>query len=130
MQGGDRMEFFKKKDLIVIAVLLLSGAAGAAFYHLRPAGENLRAEISYNSDVIAVVPIDGDVRELPVPGHENVVLSVGGGEAAFIISDCPDKICVHTGRLKKSGQSAACLPNKIIVRIISDKGNELDDIAQ
>lgn len=124
------MEFFKKKDFITIAVLLLIGTAGIMYYRLRPAGENLSAEISCDSKIIAVIPLKGETRSFTVPGHENVTLTIGEGEAAFAESDCPDKICVRTGKLKKSGQSAACLPNKIIVRIVSDKGNELDDIAQ
>lgn len=124
------MKFFKKMDVIIIAVLLIIGLAGVAYSKLRPAGENLSAEISYGSDVIAVIPLDGEIRTLAVPGHENVVLTIGNGEVMFTQSDCPDKICIRTGTLKKSGQSAACLPNKIIVRVVSDKGNELDDIAQ
>lgn len=74
--------------------------------------------------------MDGERRTLAVPGHENVVLTIGEGEVAFTHSDCPDKICIRTGKLNKSGQSAACLPNRIIVRVVSDMENELDDIAQ
>lgn len=124
------MKFFKKTDLIIIAVLLLIGAGGFAFYYLRPAGGSLKAEVSFNSEIIATIPLSGAEREVPVPGHENVVLKAGEGKVAFIESDCPDKVCVHTGTLKKSGQSAACLPNRIIVRVVSEKGNELDDVAQ
>ena len=35
-------------------------------------------------------------------------------------ASCPDKVCVHTGKISLSTQTIACLPNKMIVRI---KGN-------
>lgn len=34
---------------------------------------------------------------------------------AFIDSDCPDKVCVHTGVLRASNSMAACLPNRLIL---------------
>ena len=36
---------------------------------------------------------------------------------------CPDKLCVHQGRISKAGQSIICLPNKIIVEIVGKKSD-------
>ncbi|MBR5975665.1 MAG: NusG domain II-containing protein [Clostridiales bacterium] len=41
-------------------------------------------------------------------------------------SSCPDKICMHTGELTKIGEGAVCLPNRVVVQIISGNG-ETDD---
>jgi hypothetical protein len=45
------------------------------------------------------------------------VIEVKSHEAAFIHSDCPDKICVHTGFIAYDGQSASCLPNKVVITV-------------
>ena len=36
-------------------------------------------------------------------------------------ANCPDKLCVHQGRISRTGQSIICLPNKIIVEIVGKK---------
>lgn len=115
------MKFFRKSDIKIIAVLLIIGALWIVYYHLPAADEFLCAEISCDSQVVASVPLDGEKITYVVPGHENVVLTIGEGEVAFVESDCPDKICIKTGKLTSSGQSAACLPNKVIVRVVPDR---------
>ncbi len=37
--------------------------------------------------------------------------------AAVTDSQCPDKICVHTGKLTKAGETAICLPAKVVLRL-------------
>lgn len=36
-------------------------------------------------------------------------------------ANCPDKLCVHQGKINKAGESIICLPNKIIVEIVGKK---------
>ena len=36
----------------------------------------------------------------------------------FEKSDCPDLVCVNTGWIEKPGHIAACLPNKMLIKII------------
>ena len=43
-------------------------------------------------------------------------------------ASCPDKLCMHSGIINKPGQSIVCLPNKIMVEIISDK-KDVDAVA-
>ena len=47
----------------------------------------------------------------------HVVFEVRDGQIAFVKSDCPDQVCVRTGFLSRSGQMAACLPNKMLLYI-------------
>jgi hypothetical protein len=34
---------------------------------------------------------------------------------AIVRSDCPDQVCVKTGRIRFAGQFAACLPNNFVI---------------
>jgi len=36
-------------------------------------------------------------------------------------SSCPNKICVKTGWIKRSGEIIVCAPNEVTVRILSSK---------
>lgn len=59
-------------------------------------------------------------------------LIIKNGYAWIETADCPDELCVNSGKISKSGESIICLPHKLVVRIdnnISDKEG-LDAIAE
>ena len=43
-------------------------------------------------------------------------------------ADCDDQICVHQGYIENSGEMIVCLPNRFLVEMKNDKGNEFDAI--
>ncbi len=43
-------------------------------------------------------------------------------------ADCDDQICVRQGYIGNSGEMIVCLPNRFVVEIKNDKGNEFDAI--
>lgn len=58
-----------------------------------------------------------------------VVISVHGTTVAVVSSDCPDQTCVLTGTLQKAGDTAVCLPNQVIVRILGSRPAAVDGIT-
>lgn len=48
---------------------------------------------------------------------------VKDGKASFLSSPCKNKVCIHQGEVGKSGQMAACLPNKLVVRVLGGDGD-------
>ncbi|HYE68792.1 MAG TPA: NusG domain II-containing protein, partial [Anaerovoracaceae bacterium] len=63
-----------------------------------------------------------------IPQDENVIFHLyQDGSIAFVESDCPDKVCIHAGKLKMTGQFAACLPNGIVMKIVPEKERSEDD---
>ena len=74
---------------------------------------------------VAVVEIDGTAvgeYSLTVDGEYSLnggtnVLVIEGGEAYLTYADCPDLVCVKTGRIRFVGQSIVCLPNRLSVVI-------------
>jgi len=49
--------------------------------------------------------------------------------AKIIESPCSNKTCIKIGEISKSGQSSACLPNRILISIVGDHDNEVDAIT-
>ena len=45
-------------------------------------------------------------------------IQVFDGQARFINSPCPNKLCVHTGWIKQGGENATCLPNRVSLQIL------------
>ena len=46
------------------------------------------------------------------------LLIIRGGEAWLSEADCPNRLCVKTGKIRYAGQSIVCLPHKLAVRIV------------
>ncbi|MCR5725676.1 MAG: NusG domain II-containing protein [Treponema sp.] len=57
-------------------------------------------------------------QELHIKGPlgESTIL-IENGSACFTDSPCTNKVCIHAGKLKKTGDVAACLPNAILLVI-------------
>ena len=109
----DKRSFAVKSDLIIILVIGL--AAFAVFMLLGRGKETGYAEIVYNNEVIGRLDLTED--GIYSPEGFDVTFEVRDGAAAFVSSDCPDKICVNTGFISRQGQSAVCLPNRLTLRI-------------
>lgn len=64
-----------------------------------------------------------------VGGSMRIQLLLQPGAISFYHSDCPDQICVRTGKLTKPGETAVCLPGRVSVRVVSsgsDRGSPYD----
>ena len=126
------MKFFKRTDLAVIALIL---ALAGVFYSLHSARQKKTAayaEIYYYNTLVETVALStGEERTFSVKEAPNVLFRLyEDGAICFLSSDCPDKICVNTGLLSEVDQMAACLPNGLVLKIVSLAADELGaDIA-
>lgn len=122
------MKFIRKTDLIIVAVLLAVGVGGWFLYRALFAETPAVAEIYCGSELVESIPlVKGEDRTFSVPQNEHVVFHLyPDGSICFEESDCPDQVCVRTGRIRLPGESAACLPNEMILKIVSADGSAAD----
>ena len=115
------MKFAAKRDLIIVGLvaaiglllyLITSGAVGKAGAY---------AEVYYKSQLVKTVSLsEGNEESFSLDELPNVVFHIyDDGSIAFVESDCPDKICIRSGKLVFVGQTAACLPNEVYIKIVS-----------
>ncbi len=52
-------------------------------------------------------------------GRENCILVEPDG-ISMQSAECPDKICVQTGKIHDSGKPIVCLPNRIVIEILPE----------
>jgi hypothetical protein len=125
------MKFFKKSDILVILIITLLGIGIWAFYNGFFASRPAKAEIYYKSELVETLDLDkGLDKKFSIPQDEHVVSHLAAdGRIRFDKSDCPDHICVNTGWLNKVGQTAACIPNEIFLKIVpKNNKRNADDI--
>lgn len=100
-------------DFIIAAAVLFLAAAVWAYPFLGTETAGGRVEIEHDG---------ARVRTLLL--SESTAINVGGceirtenGEAYVADADCPDRVCVNTGKISRAGQSIICIPNKLSVKI-------------
>ena len=117
---------FILKDVALIAAIVLLGLIIWAVSWMTASAEasKIYAEITSADGVITVSLNENQIFSV----DERVVFEIKDGQIAFIESDCPNQICVGTGFLGRSGQMAACLPNNILLFIVSPEVDDTIDI--
>ena len=110
-----RNALIKKADLLIITALLL--AAAVPLLLTRAGNRSPTAVIAVNGETLYEIPL-GDVKEPYELRLENgVTVAVAPGEIRFLASDCRGQDCVNCGALTKTGQAAACVPNKTVIAL-------------
>ena len=68
--------------------------------------------------------------KITVSVNETNIVLITEGTVSMESADCPDQICVHHQRIKRSGESIICLPNKVVVSIEGGGEEKLDGTVQ
>ena len=114
----------RKADLILLAVVLALGAVLAAALLLRSSGGGV-AQVRVAGTVTASYPLDEDASYTITGANGGTnLLVIEDGSARIEEASCPDGVGVHPGRVRRDGQSIVCLPNQVVVEIVSGAENE------
>ena len=103
----------KKSDKILAAGLLLAAILLGFFLF-----------IGKQEGTWAVVTVDGtEVGKYNLKEAQTLDLGTGNhleisdGEVWMTEADCPDQICVKSGKISKEHEMIVCMPHKVIVEI-------------
>ncbi|ADL07501.1 NusG domain II-containing protein [Thermosediminibacter oceani] len=73
---------------------------------------------------------DGPKLQLKVPGVlGELIIEVDRDRVRVVSADCPDKDCIRQGWASRPGQMLVCLPNRVVVKIESEKSPEGPDVV-
>ncbi len=107
------------RDVLLIAgILLIGGAALLLSLLFRTPGDQVIVEV--DGAVFGTYDLhkDAEIRIETEDGGYNV-LAIADGFAAVTQASCPDKLCVHQHRISRSDESIICLPNKVVISIVT-----------
>lgn len=130
MNTPKRNTLLKGDIIIIVAVLILA----IITFFLSIQMNNNNNYNSYNNYVS--INIDGDnVKNLSLDEntefivnniYENTVV-INNGQVKVINATCPDRICENFGSIIGNGQTIICMPNKLVLQIVSDNDTTLND---
>lgn len=108
--------------------ILLAAVAIWGEYTFLYSGPAQQAIIQYDGKTVKTVSLSEN-QEFSLTEDPTVHFRVKDGAIAFVNASCPDKICEQTGFLSKSGQTAACLPKKVLLKVVGPDKHDVDTIA-
>ena len=113
----------KKRDWIVAAVILAVALISSVVGRLT-AGKAEALRITVDGNTYGIYDISEN-QEIKI-GDTNIC-SIEDGKVRMTWADCPDQICVHTAEILRDGGTIICLPNRVVLEIISKETDDTDD---
>lgn len=130
------LKIIRKADIILFFVLLALGVL------LSLAGFSQRAGSAFDpSSATVQIRVGGQVYdEYPLSENREVIVDQDGksqnkviikdGQVQIIEASCHNQICVKQGAISMPGQTIICLPNKVVVEILSNsEGGDIDVVS-
>ena len=125
-----KQKFLRKWDIILIAAALVIAALFLLCINAF-SGVGEYAVVEVNGEIVAQLPLaENTVYDIEAGNKVTNTLRIENGEAKMLSADCPDKICVNHKSISKNNESIICLPNKVIVTIVSDIESDMDGVAK
>lgn len=112
------MKLFKKNDIIIILIVLLAAALISIPKFIY--SDKLTAEIFVDGKQKETIDLSAVEKEYTI-SENGVTITVGKGEIYFSDADCKDKLCVKSGKLTSGGETAACLPARVVISVKSSR---------
>ncbi len=109
----------QKRNTCLLALGLLAVLlAGLGLARVTRRGGEPRAVVRRNGETVATLPLT-EPRELLCGGEAEGwnLIRVEDGTVRCADADCPDKICVQTGKISEEGSVIACLPHRLLVSV-------------
>ena len=119
-------KYITRNDIILIAALLLISVLITALLYLN--GKKGERVCVYVDGVFSgEYPLDTDrMVEIDGYGGTHNTLAIENGSAYMSEASCPDKLCVHQGKISETGRSIVCLPDRVVVSIAGEDEGEYD----
>jgi len=114
--------------ILILTLLMLGGGSVVLLGALRPEGEMV--VIEGEQGMVTEVPL-GVVDTVDVRGPLGITRVAVGPEGARVISSpCPEQICVRAGAIHRQGDLNACVPNRVVIRIVGSSEDAVDAIVR
>lgn len=122
----------RRNDIILLVTVLLLSCAGILFVNYRK--NSVKTDIAKAKVLMSVdgkveqeinLSKDGDYAIVNDNGDFNTI-NITQGVVRMKEANCPDKLCIHQGKISKNGETIVCLPHGLIVEIKSEDNPELD----
>jgi len=84
--------------------------------------------VTVNQKETIRLPLDQD-QKTHVKGPIGLTeIEVKNGQARIIRSPCKNKVCIKSGYIRYADRLAACIPNRVVIRIVGKSNRGVDAV--
>lgn len=109
--------------IILLAVVLIGSAAAAAYIYLRPSAPGDTAVIYLDGQEVERVDLtkvtENYTKDYTGQAGLTNTVEFAPGQVRVQKATCPDQICVYQDWVEAGGLPIACLPNTLIIQVVS-----------
>ena len=120
-----------RNDIILILCLLIVAAIGILYlFVFRNQGNTVK--VTVDGEIYGIYSLSENVTEDIYTGenhqHHNRLI-IKNAKAYMATASCPDGICVTHAPIFRDGESIVCLPNRVVITVVSDDDTASPDIV-
>ena len=114
----------KKKDFIFILAVLFAFAVSVLVINMvKKDGDTVK--ITVEGKLFCEAPLSKDCE---IPINDTNIAVIENGSVYMKYATCPDKLCMHQGKIHDSSKKIICLPNKVVIEVT--KKSEIDTVVK
>lgn len=115
-----------KRDIILVLSMVIIAAAAFLIINFAVKKDGSYAVIKVDGKVIKTLDLNSGETTIEVNGYQGGVnkVVINDGKVSMTEADCPDELCVKTGKISRVGETIVCLQHRVVVEI---KGSPDDD---
>lgn len=127
------MKIIKKMDIVIIIMLVFISFIPYGMFYINNSSltsNEVYAKITVDGDLFREIRLDNHVGEeqFKVESKDGYnLIKIVDNKIAIIDADCKDKVCENVGYISKVGQTAVCLPHKVVIEIKGSLQNNSDE---
>ncbi len=106
-----------RNDVLLIVGLLVIMGIGILCTFLFSSKKDIMAYVYYDDTLVLKIDLDKEDTYTVIGEVGELEIKVKDKALWVSHSTCPDRICVHQGKISKKNQTITCLPNKIYICI-------------
>lgn len=125
-----KSRYIKKADLIfIVGGILTAIVLYILFNSFSEKGNTVI--VKQGSDVIKTVNLDtlSEPYVIEFDGEYPCTVTIDKDGAYFSKAECPDKVCLKTGKISRTGQTAVCLPAKVSLIVTGSDAEQYDAVT-
>ncbi len=120
----ETLKKYRNDVILIIIMIILSVSSWVIIDTVKTEGGSV--VVLTDGKETARYPLNKDA-EITIKNEDKFnLLIIKDGTAKIIEASCPDKLCVNQHSITYNGETITCLPNKVVVKVISEKTPETD----
>ena len=121
---------FGKNDVIFISFLAVFCIAVCIWVYKGGAVEGSNIVITVDGKEYGTYSLFQEQTITIGDGDTQNIIEIKGGKAYMKDASCPDQLCVDQNEISYDKEAIICLPNKVVITVVSDVESDLDGIIR